>query len=230
MSEPAPDLAAQWKETEGAHLGNDHTITRTPSRTSSSRSTPIATIIHSDPEKDGDIEKGATIGTTEDVLPKETIPRDPNIVDWDGPDDPEKAVNWTTKRKWTNIAIISSITFLTPLASSMFAPGVPQVQEEFHNYNLEVASFVVSVYVLGYALGPMIIAPLSELYGRLPLYHACNVLFIAFTIACAKSTSMGMLIAFRLLAGIAGSCPLTIGGGSLADMIIQQKRGGAMAI
>ena len=229
MSQSGPELTAEWKETEGARPDPDPSVSRTPTRTSSTRSTRLEPIVRSDPEKDGDVEKGAVHANPEELF-RVTTPRDPNIVDWDGANDPEKAINWTAKRKWANIAIISSITFLTPLASSMFAPGVPQVQDEFHNYDLEIASFVVSVYVLGYALGPMVIAPLSELYGRLPLYHSCNVLFVAFTIACAKSTSMGMLIAFRLLAGIVGSCPLTIGGGSLADMIKQEKRGGAMAI
>ena len=53
-----------------------------------------------------------------------------------------------------------------PLASSMFAPGVPEVMTEFKSSNELLASFVVSVYVLGYAFGPLLIAPLSELYGR----------------------------------------------------------------
>ena len=41
---------------------------------------------------------------------------------------------------------------------------------------------------------------------------------------------MGMLIAFRFLAGCAGAAPLTIGGGSIADLMVAEKRGGAMAI
>lgn len=76
-----------------------------------------------------------------------------------------------------------------------------------------LASFVVSIYILGFALGPLIIAPMSELYGRIWIFHVCNVLFVIFNIACAVSNSMGMLVAFRFLAGCAGSAPLTIGGG-----------------
>lgn len=118
----------------------------------------------------------------------------------------------------------------SPLASSMLAPAVPQVMTEFKSTNQELASFVVSVYILGYAFGPLTIAPLSELYGRVPLYHACNVLFIVFTVACGLSTNLNMLIGWRFLQGTFGSCPLTIGGGTISDMIIQQKRGGVMAI
>ena len=112
----------------------------------------------------------------------------------------------------------------------MFAPGVPEVMSEFHSTNKELASFVVSVYILGYAFGPLLVAPLSELYGRLPIYHVCNVLFVIFTIACAVSSNLSMLIAFRFLEGCVGSAPLTIGGGTIADMIVQEKRGKSMAI
>lgn len=121
-------------------------------------------------------------------------------------------------------------SFFSPLASSMFAPGVPQVERDFNGHNQELASFVVSIYVLGYAFGPLFIAPLSELYGRIPMYHTCNILFVIFTIACALATNMNMLIGFRFVEGLFGSCPLTIGGGTIADMIPQQKRGGVMAI
>lgn len=117
-----------------------------------------------------------------------------------------------------------------PLASSMFAPGIPDVMSEFKSTNTQLASFVVSVYVLGYAFGPLIIAPLSELYGRLIVYHVCNVMFVIMTIACAVSSNLSMLIGFRFLGGTFGSCPLTIGGGSIADMIPQEKRGGVMAV
>lgn len=112
----------------------------------------------------------------------------------------------------------------------MFAPGVAEVMSEFHITDIQLGSFVVSVYLLGYAFGPLILAPLSELYGRLVVYHTCNLLFVLMTVTCALSRNMNMLIAFRFLAGTFGSCPLTIGGGSIADMVIQEKRGGVMAI
>lgn len=128
--------------------------------------------------------------------------------------------------RWTIADSIST----SPLASSMFAPGIPEVLHEFRTSNSLLGSFVVSVYILGYAFGPLVIAPLSELYGRLIAYHTCNVLFLVFTIACAVSSNMNMLIGFRFVQGVFGSCPLTIGGGTIADVIRQEKRGGATAI
>ena len=116
------------------------------------------------------------------------------------------------------------------LASSMLTPGVGQIMDDFNTDSKLLQSFVVSVYILGYASGPLIIAPLSELYGRSILYHITNILCVVFTIACAVSPSLGSLIGFRLLAGMAGSAVLNIGGGTIADLFIQEERGSAMAI
>jgi MFS family permease len=52
---------------------------------------------------------------------------------------------------------------------AMFAPGVPNLMAEFQSTNIELGTFVVSIYVLGFASGPMVLAPLSELYGRMPI-------------------------------------------------------------
>lgn len=100
---------------------------------------------------------------------------------------------------------------------------------EFNSSNEALASFIVSVYLLGYCFGPLVVAPLSEMYGRLPLYHVCNVLFVIFSIACALAPSLNSLIGFRFLAGLAGCCPMTNGAGTIADVVPREKRGAAMA-
>ena len=101
---------------------------------------------------------------------------------------------------------------------------------DFETKNEELASFVVSVYVLGYAFGPLAISPLSEFYGRSRIYQACNAMFLIFTIACALAPSLAALIVFRFLAGIGGSCPVAIGAASVADMVRQEHRGKVMSI
>jgi MFS family permease len=112
----------------------------------------------------------------------------------------------------------------------MFAPAVPQAMQEFRSTNVDLASSVVSVYILGYAFGPLFIAPMSELYGRLPVYHINAALFLVFNVACAKSTGLPMLIIFRFLAGVAGSCPITVGSGTIADCFRQEERGKVMSV
>jgi hypothetical protein len=127
--------------------------------------------------------------------------RDPNVIDWNGPDDPQNPRNWSRNAKLLNCIIIILLTFLTPLGSSMFAPGVPGLLREFHTQSQTLAEFVVSIYILGYAVGPLLIGPASETYGRHPVYIICNVMFIIFTVACAVAQSMGQLVTFRFFAG-----------------------------
>ncbi|KAK5157613.1 hypothetical protein LTR04_005399 [Oleoguttula sp. CCFEE 6159] len=178
-----------------------------------------------------DLEKGShTSSSSITAADAPAGPPNPNIVWWDSDQDPANPMNWSMKLKWGNIAVLSTITLITPLASSMFAPGVPQVMKDFKSSNQQLATIVVSVYVLGFAFGPLVIAPLSELYGRLRIYHGCNLLFVIFTIACAVSSNLNMLIGFRFLGGCVGVAPLTIGGGTIADVMPQERRGGAMAI
>jgi hypothetical protein len=153
-----------------------------------------------------------------------------NEVWWNGDDDPENPMNWSPSRKWGTVTLVSGLTLLTPLGSSIFAPSIPTVMSEFGSNSELLSGFVVSVYVLGFAFGPLVIAPLSELYGRLALYHVCGVLFLVFNVACALSTSLNMLIAFRFLAGSVGASPLTLGGGTIADLMTTYQRAKAMSV
>ena len=125
---------------------------------------------------------------------------------------------------------IKHLTPDSPLGSSILATGIPQIMAEFHSTNDQLGSLTVSIYLLGFAAGPLLIAPLSEMYGRLPLYHSCNTLFAAFTVACATAPSLNSLIGLRFLQGCAGSAPLAIGGGTISDLIPQERRGKYMGI
>lgn len=184
-------------------------------------------------ETDSEKLHGRPVSYTKDVENGGPVQADgagdePNIVWWDGDDDPENPYNWPTWRKVVNCCIISFLTFVTPLASSIFAPGVPALMRDLGSDSQALAAFVVSVYILGFAFGPLVVAPLSEIYGRSPVYHVCNIGFLAFLVACALAPTLDTLIVFRFFSGAFGSCPLTNGGGSIADMIRQEKRGLAM--
>ena len=102
--------------------------------------------------------------------------------------------------------------------------------QEFESQSSILASLVVSIFVLGWASGPLVVSPLSELHGRLWIYHASNSLFVVFTIGCALSNSLNMLLAFRFLAGATGSAVLSIGGGTVADLFVQDEHGTAMTV
>ena len=74
---------------------------------------------------------------------------DKGIVGWNGQDDPAMPLNFSKRRKWFLLGLVSTITFVSPLASSIFAPGVEFMDKDFHNTSSLLSSFVVSVFVLG---------------------------------------------------------------------------------
>lgn len=112
----------------------------------------------------------------------------------------------------------------------MFAPGAALLAKEFHITSSTIVSLTVSIYLAGFAVGPMFIAPLSELYGRLVIYHTCSVVCVGFIIGCALSKTTGMFLAFRFLAGCAASGPAAVGGGTVADVVPPAQRGRAMSL
>ncbi|KAI9147176.1 cycloheximide resistance protein [Paramyrothecium foliicola] len=166
---------------------------------------------------------------SEKSIVEEIGPHDANIVDFDGPDDPENPLNWSTARKTTSITIVSMTAFLSPIGSTISAAAASHIMQDLGTTNHSLGAFMTTIYLLGYAFGPFVIAPLSELYGRALIFRICTLLFAIFNIACAIAGSFDSLIVYRLLAGIAGSCPGTLGAGTIADLIVREKRGAVIA-
>lgn len=139
-------------------------------------------------------------------------------------------LNFPETKKWVLTSLLASITFISPLASSMFAPGVTFADKEFHNTSGLLSSFTVSIFVLGYVVGPLILAPLSEIYGRRYVLTGGNIIFCLWQIGCALAPSLGTLIGFRFMAGLGGSGCLTIGAGMIADLFHADRRGLATSL
>ncbi|KAL8341072.1 hypothetical protein RB601_006936 [Gaeumannomyces tritici] len=154
------------------------------------------------------------------------------LVWWDEPEgeDPSNPLNWSSHKKWLNIITVSLISFLVPLVSTMLAPAVPLVMADLGTDSSTFATFVVSIFVLGFACGPLVLAPLSELYGRVPLYNTTNMLLVALTAACALAPSAPALLALRFLSGFVGVATITNGSGTIADLMPRERRGRAVAV
>lgn len=112
------------------------------------------------------------------------------------------------------------------LAILMCAPATSYILDEFNSTSKLQSTLLVSIWELGEVVGPLFIVPLSE-YGRLPTYHTANILFIVFTIAAAKSTSMGMLITLRFFLGVTVASTV-INPCIVGDMFREDVRGKAM--
>ncbi|KAF9531460.1 MFS polyamine transporter [Crepidotus variabilis] len=151
-------------------------------------------------------------------------------VDWDGPDDPENPKSWSFKKKWAATLVVSSFTFMSPISSSMIAPAMAEVAQDLGLTSQAIIAMITSIFLLGYVLGPLVLAPLSEIYGRSRVLQFANLFFLAWNLGCGFAQTKEQLLAFRFLAGLGGSAPLAIGGGVLGDIWPAEQRGKAIAI
>ncbi|KAF7364751.1 MFS polyamine transporter [Mycena venus] len=152
------------------------------------------------------------------------------IVDWEGPDDPLNPKNWSRKKKWAATLVVSSFTLISPVSSSMIAPASAQVAEDFGITNDVVIGLVTSIFVLAYAVGPLFLGPMSEIFGRNRIIQGANLWYLFWNLGCGFAQNTGQLLAFRFISGLGGSAPMAVGGGVLGDIWNAEERGQALAI
>jgi MFS family permease len=131
-------------------------------------------------------------------------------VTWNGPEDPDNPKNWPTKKKWLAAVLVSFFTLISPISSSMVAPALESIAIEFKITDDVLLELTLSTFVLAYAVGPLFLGPLSEIYGRKIILQLTNLFYIVFNVACGVSKSTGQMISFRFLAGLGGSAPLAV--------------------
>ena len=137
--------------------------------------------------------------------------------DWNGPNDPENPLNWSLSKRMYHTTVPGLMGFIVTLGSSIYTPGLPEIQDEFH-VSSTVALLGLSLYVLGLAFGPVLAAPLSETLGRKAVYLISLPLASLFTLGAGFSHTFASLIICRFFAGFFGSPTLAVGAGTNADI------------
>jgi MFS family permease len=153
---------------------------------------------------------------------------DPYVVEF-LPGDPQNPMNFPTWRKWLLTSIVTMSAFAVSLTSSAYSSSGAQVTKEF-NVSGELFNAGVALYVFGFALGPAVWAPLSELYGRQMVFIVALGVMTAFVGATAGANNMASVLIFRFLTAVFGAAPLTNAGGAIADLFPVSQRGFAMSI
>ncbi|KAI0898916.1 MFS general substrate transporter [Annulohypoxylon nitens] len=153
---------------------------------------------------------------------------DPYLVKWI-PDDPRNPMNFSAFTRWSITLTVAVATLAVALVSSAYSGGVAEIIAAFH-ISTEVAILGVSLFVVGFAVGPLLWAPLSELFGRQVLFFVTYGALTAFNAGCAGAKNVETLLVLRFFAGAFGSSPLTNAGGVIADMFPASERGQAMAV
>ncbi|THC90346.1 hypothetical protein EYZ11_010188 [Aspergillus tanneri] len=133
------------------------------------------------------------------------------IVEFDGPDDPYKPLNWGFGKK----CITTLLYGLTTMGATCYSTGIRQVDSEFR-VGEEVG------------LGPLVWAPLSEVYGRKPAVLAPYFIAAIFSFATATAKDVQTVMITRFFTGFFGSAPITNTGGVLSDIWTAEDRGAAI--
>ncbi|KAI5298407.1 hypothetical protein KEM55_003434, partial [Ascosphaera atra] len=170
--------------------------------------------------------------TASGVIPKRTISKegkeeDYKLVTWtEG--DPENPKNWSKLKKWYITMSVAWTCFVVAFCSGVITADLEGVQATFQ-VSQEVALITITVFVVGFGVGPMVFAPASEMFGRWPVYTITLLFAVIFEIPCAVAKNIGTLIVCRAIDGIAFSAPMTLVGGTLADLWTNEERGVPMA-
>lgn len=112
----------------------------------------------------------------------------------------------------------------------MVGPALGEMAADLHMTNTVEIQISLSIFVLAWAIGPFLLGPLSEIYGRVRILQFSNLIFLAWNIGCGFAQNNVEIILFRLLAGLGGSAQLAAGGGVLSDCWHPEQRGKAMGI
>ena len=155
--------------------------------------------------------------------------RDSDLIELSGPDDPLNPINLPSWRKWFCASILGAMTFAATFSSSVFTAATRVTAAEF-GVAPETMALATSLYVFGFATGPILMGPASELHGRKIPFFIGYVSFVLTQIPVGLATNVETILIFRFLGGVASSGSPAIVGGYLADFLPPVERGVAVAI
>lgn len=146
-------------------------------------------------------------------------------VQWTGPHDPTnpKSPLWAPLwRKWSIVLLGALSSMCVTFASALYTSAYSGMQRDFHVSRL-VATTGLSIFVAGLGLGPMFLSPLSEFYGRRPIYIVAFGMYFIWLIPCALAQNLQTMLVARFLCGLSGSAFLSVAGGTVGDTFPKEK-------
>ncbi|KAL7936848.1 MFS general substrate transporter [Trichoderma chlorosporum] len=155
-------------------------------------------------------------------------PDNPFIVQW-LEDDVENPITFPYWYKWFITILAGLMTFCVTLSSSAYTGAAQQIIGQFR-CSEELFLAGLSLMVLGFAVGPVVFAPLSEVVGRRIVLLACMIFYVLWTAVCASAQNIQSLLVFRFFCGTMGAATFVIPAGQVADLFESEQRGVAAAV
>lgn len=112
----------------------------------------------------------------------------------------------------------------------MLAPVERQISDDLNITRPYQWIMVNTFFLIGVALSPLLLAPLSEVYGRKPILIVASSISAAWLAACGAAQTLNQMLAFRALSGFGASVADALAGGVLGDLWTAEERGTAFAV
>ncbi|KAI4625769.1 hypothetical protein J4E80_002902 [Alternaria sp. BMP 0032] len=215
---------------ETSNQGNDDTMSISSSRASTAASHST----HADqPRTSSTKQRPVTLARTTSVLPDAVIvPRSQRrglLARFALIPEVENPEHYARQTKWLLTFIVAFCAMAAPMGSAIVMPVLQEISVAF-NATETVTNMSVAVYMLSMSIFPLWWSSFSERLGRRTIYITSFILFVLFAILSAISTSIAMLIVFRVLSGGAAASVQAVGAGTIADVWETKERGRAMGI
>ncbi|KAH0838209.1 major facilitator superfamily domain-containing protein [Lanmaoa asiatica] len=160
-------------------------------------------------------------------------PVDPFLVRF-SPGDPENpkvcsSQLVTPRERWYLTMTGGILVFGATFSSSVPSPIIPVLMQAF-GFSAEVGTLIISLFVFGYCVSPLLWAPLSEQYGRRPIFILSFFGFVCFQVGSALAKNTASILVFRFLGGTFAAAPLANSGALISDIWGPKERGAALAV
>lgn len=141
-------------------------------------------------------------------------------VNFDG-NDPHPQ-DWPGGRKWVSLMAVVLPLLLMPLSSTIISPAMNDITKELNSAASDIEQeLAVSLFLLAYCIGPLLLGPLSEAQGRRPVLQSGNVFYLAFNLGGGFAQSLPQLLVFRLLSGFGAGASLAVSAYRLEKLVIE---------
>lgn len=159
-----------------------------------------------------------------------TKSEDPDAIYIDWPaDDPENPFNWSKSRKWLLVSVCFLFTACTAFNGCGYPSASYQASIDLHTTQL-VYLVGNTVFLFAVAITPLILAPLSEVYGRNPIYLGAVFVFTVLFIPQALAKNITTIIVVRWFQGMSASVGNSLVAGSVSDVFHANERGFPMSL
>lgn len=134
----------------------------------------------------------------------------------------------TTGRTLAPIVPLAVVVGISPLATDMYIPGLPELAADLRT-TAAVAQLTLTTFLVAFAVGMLLVGPLSDAVGRRRLVVVGAAAFALASVLCALAPTAPVLLAARLVQGLAGAAGAVAGRAMVTDVLGGVRRARAIA-